>query len=442
LAEAKKAIKAKCPGCHRAVLVPGTEQYASCVLCQTTFYVVSSRSAQPSVQPGYPIVVAGRDRGKLLSALAGFGLVALLAGIGLLGYQMWFNQQETSSDSPWADFQKISGEPMRGEVNGDGVEDIVVVTQGSKVTGPRFVSAIDPKTGRWLWTSEQISKASEAALMRYGVAADKVFVAKADVLSAYDLRTGKPVWKNKKLPERVFSFCQHDGGVAFASHNGVMYRIDPNKGHLTKLGKTVDRLTDGYNARPRAGRLTCWPISQEAPKLNTSGVRIYYAAAMKGFGGSDMKILYTLHWRDPEAFVGLGYLAGGHGTMAHMIVGHTRSKRLWKAKVATVPLKAAQGSAGDGGVTIRYGNLYITHPSGDRNRLHVVAFRLKDGKRLWDSPIDLGRETPGFEELEVTKTHIFVRNNWSIWVLERRTGKILREVSKDSEQPGKKRKKR
>jgi DNA-directed RNA polymerase subunit RPC12/RpoP len=366
-----RLVSVSCPQCGAVVNLDGVGATVRCEYCGTISRVqqrtrILERVIPARPEPGappLPVVTAPHSR----SWKVGLGMSALVM-VGVIGASVAMTQVVGGKY-----FWHSHGGVVLGDVNGDGVADVIGRAYFATGDGSGRLVAHDGATGQELWRSEVYSKDSPLAGSLVA-AGGLVFLVKTDAqVIAYDLTSGKRRF-GVGLPEKASGFCAADGGLRIQTADGGEAHID-EQGAVTRVESDEE----------------CWEVNRDGSRSTGPGHRLIKRGTFPELDG--MTVDWGFRRRDGAAVL-LGYRA--KGTPVPMLAAHAGAVDFWIQEIpASDPLRAATGAvrvastAGDRVVVAYAPDAKAEGGWGWGSRL--TAFSLADGRRLWDVKIPTHR---------------------------------------------------
>jgi LSD1 subclass zinc finger protein len=361
-----------CPSCRAPLNVHAAATEILCPYCGTLAHVGGGSEPKPmSPVGGPPRMVVGVSPPAVPPAV---WLTLAIVGIALVAAAAFATSRRGAGPG------KASGlSPeaiMLGDVNGDGVPDVVGEFHDSQRL---YLAAFDGATGKPLWRGPSRPMATRGG--QRAVVGDKL-IAIDDLgkVEAYRLGSGAPAWSGV-LGERAKEFCADGGSVLVRTSDDAWTRLElatGKKSHVTPAG-----LPPG--ARGERSRPPCNPVyatsSRDSPRYRSIDAGEFDANRLPDLPTPEVLGELALVPSEPGPTFFVGFRL--KGTAVAMVAAVNGGNVIWKDVVPGVdPLTTdlsvkRSAAAGDGRVVVPYGS---TAGKGAR----MACFDGRTGQRLWD----------------------------------------------------------
>jgi len=264
------------------------------------------------------------------------------------------------------------------DINGDGVEDVILQTWLPSKDRRMFVVALSGVDGGRLWTTEPITLARGNQSRMLGLAERYALVSNdAGDVFAFNLSDGSTAWR-MRFEEQTLRFCKDDD-----DDDHVVVELEDDRRVRMSL------VTGGMS---ESGRTSCDVVEHDdASKWSPS--RQFVTELDRRRKSGEMTIVEEAVYGG--ARVGFGYKTlGNHTLMLEVSQGSFPSSTKWQVAVPKDhPLEAEEYERGSQSFAAGRAIVAATYEvaSGPRKICRMTAFSLEEGKRLWDVEIPRSR---------------------------------------------------
>lgn len=333
-------------------------------------------------------------RGAVEGVSGGAGLAEKLAGV-------------VADDGP-----RFRGQPLLGEVNGDGVVDVVAECD-SRTATKSGICAFDGRDGKLLWWKEIPKETLGGSAMQGLVSGLLVTVDPLGKLQSYKLADGSPLWAGL-VSDRARQLCEREGNVVVTAADGERYSFSATTGQKTSLGKVK---------RTRGPETECDPVWAARSETNPAQTILGWSD-FEEYGLPPMRAVEGL--RAHRALVpskgDLAFFLGGkaEGTQVPMVAAVRNRKVVWTAVTPGIdPLLTkvnvtTQLAAYGGGV------LVVPYDLREMNGTRMAAFRGETGERLWD--VEIHKDSQVSAGIAITDEAVYYATWTELHVLALGTG--------------------
>lgn len=384
----------KCAQCSATLPIEASTEVAICPYCGTHNRVAPvaapvpapaplvRTSSQPfSPAPDYRDESAAKTGGSSGLVVGVIAFVLLLAGGIVLATR---GRSESSSPASTSVAPTQATQDPRtaqglwwnqnalclGDVNGDGVRDVVGITSGAQLT----VVAVDGVSGKYLWTTPM----ADASVVLCAGDVWPVIGREKFLVSGLDPKTGKQTWETKLSDEASTKFSAGPGCLKLVTRDNAVHLLSAG------TGKPVDACatTSAMDSESESTKSGAWAqgVTIEGTVIRitqTSGTARFQLDATKGGKSAWSKKLevspypYQVAVPTSDGLVVLGSVPGDSNTLVWTYVRASDGEVVYRKEKPTDSQVDIQEAALD----------------GDRVFFHVeerlMAVERKTGNELW-----------------------------------------------------------
>lgn len=390
-----RAIVVRCPNCGANLKIASTVASVTCAYCDTVSRIQPRTGVFQRPAPMPPVAAAGpgtrlppiaRQRVSRAAMIVPFVIVAIVVG----GVAFTVHRVKVSAGERLFWGGKV---PVRIDVDGDGVRDLVGLVQYVMQDQRAHLAAYSGKTGAPLWQSEPLGKLSDLSQAMLGTTGDLVlFATERGTLAARD-KAGTPRWQ-LDFGEKIEELCAGaaPGEVVVATADRKWYAVDA-------AGKRRDTQ----------------PLVRFDRDYTTDGVAAQFARIGGERPPGVCVSVATVTWRRPAGLLALEPWTGGRelpgmrvelrvrrpagpivaiggkspGTRVPMLAGLDDAGAVrWKVEIPAIDPLNTRFDRHD--VAISDHAVIALYQSQRPVRPHLTAFDLETGRRLWDRELVVG----------------------------------------------------
>lgn len=402
-----KLVSAKCPHCGAPVKIPPDLEHVVCGYCHHSSSIQRGRP-RPSPHHG-PVIHVPPQRpwgpaaavpaivlGSLLVLGGVLGAVAKHPSLGLAGLRLDVH---------------FSGQPFLFDVNGDGVTDLIGLSEYPAQSA--WFAAYDGRDGKELWRTDTVTK--EFAHMGFHALAGNLLVTTDNLgkVQTYQAKTGKPAWASL-VSDEVNKMYLGDDFVRIHTRDNRFHFLSlatgqtlPDKSHIVASSIPQTRMHSGF------GYYTA--------------DRIYF----RNFGLTE-----SIEGMRPERAVipdkgkrALVLGAKSPGSSVPMIAAIEGDKVIWTSVVPAIDPLGTDTLSPTQMAALFGQRIAVPYRLKSSDGMRMAAFDTNTGKRLWDMPVHA--KSASVSGIAMSGDSVFVATWRAIYVLRADTGELRFQIGKD-----------
>jgi hypothetical protein len=452
-----RLVAAKCPNCGAALRLDPSAQWVTCSYCSTSSFIQLQGRPAPPVPPPGPLIFVEAPRAPnpalfvipVVAAVmlcgAGFGIFSLMGASArsTTATQTTGTPGKTPAGTTARKVSEsiASRRPLLADVDGDRVEDVLVMTTAYVEGAWRsYFSAYDGRTGTKRWQTPELGKS--AYQLRNAVLSGTLLVADdAAKLTAYRVTSGEKLW-TMAIGDKLERYClpPHEGRVRLRIQDESQIDVELATGTRFIVAGKPDCKPASADERPRElGHPRGWKSEVMPEQLESYGcgsTRFMgdYNFVLEDRCGPRLKVdserLASFRPGSIARYMN-GFLIVGHKSPGSRIpmVGFARPGNLvWSSVLpASEPLEFGEGAPNKLAISGDVVVLAYEYRSGSKSR--ATAFDIATGKRFWDVelPPPLGRP----DQIVASATAAFVCGNSALVALALGDGKKQFSIGRD-----------
>lgn len=411
----------ECAKCGGPLSVGVNQREVTCPYCGTkklVEYAPAPRAPERPGPSGSPAPTV--PKGPLFAGL-GFSLVLTVGIVAFVVSQLrhadvgaipGLGEKLAGAVTGGSDLPRFRGQPLLGEVNGDGVVDIVGECD-SRTATKGGLCAFDGRDGKVLWWKEIPKEALDGSAMQAIVGGLLVTVDQLGKVQSYKLSDGTPLWAGL-VSDRARQVCEKEGSLLVTAADNERFSFALATGEKGSVGKVK---------RARGPDESCAPVWAARSDVNP-------AQTIIGWSDFDEYGLPGLHSIDGmsahralvPASGELAFMLGGksEGSSVSMVAAVKKGKVLWKSVTPGIDALLTKVNVTTQVAAFGGGILVVPYDLREMNGTRMAAFRGETGERLWD--VEIHKDSQVSAGIAVTSDTVYYATWTELHVLSLANG--------------------